>query len=199
MMVRVRLVVWIALFAALATSPALAQSTGSVTGTAVDSSGGVLPGVTVSLSGERLIGGVQSQPTDETGSYRFDRLPPGTYTLKAELQGFRTVQHAAIRISAAFVATINLTLEVGELSATLTVTGESPTVDTKSNVQQTIMGQDVIEVVPTGRDPWSLAKIIPGVQISTYDVGGTQSMQASQIQAHGSNTADVSYKSTALP
>ena len=75
----------------------------------------------------------------------------------------------------------------------ITVTGESPTVDTKSNVQQTVMNQEILEGVPTGRDPWSLAKLIPGVQVATYDVGGTQSMQQSSLSAHGSNTNDVSY------
>src|SRR5215208_1938091 len=75
----------------------------------------------------------------------------------------------------------------------ITVTGQSPTVDTKSNVQQTVMNQEILEGVPTGRDPWSLAKLIPGVQVATYDVGGTQSMQQSSMSAHGSNTNDVTY------
>src|SRR5439155_14295853 len=78
-------------------------------------------------------------------------------------------------------------------SASITGTGESPTVDTKSNLQQTVMNQEILEGVPTGRDPWSLAKLIPGVQVATYDVGGTQSMQQSSMSAHGSNTNDVSY------
>ena len=55
------------------------------------------------------------------------------------------------------------------------------------------MSQEILEGVPTGRDPWSLAKLIPGVQVATYDVGGTQSMQQSSMSAHGSNTNDVSY------
>ena len=55
------------------------------------------------------------------------------------------------------------------------------------------MNQEILEGVPTGRDPWSLAKLIPGVQVATYDVGGTQSMQQSSMSAHGSNTNDVSY------
>ncbi len=98
-----------------------------------------------------------------------------------------------MRINAAFIATISPRLEVGALTETITVTGESPTVDVRSNVQQTVMSQEVLEGVPTGRDPWSLAKTIPGVQVSTYDVGGTQSMQQSSLSSHGSNTADVSY------
>jgi hypothetical protein len=166
---------------------------GAITGTVIDSSGGVLPGVTLSLSGERLIGGVQTQITNTDGTYRFDRLPPGTYRLKAELQGFKGVERDDIRISASFIATVNLRLDVGQMSETVTVTGASPTVDLKSNVQQTVMGQDLLEGVPNGRDPWSLAKLIPGVQVSTYDVGGTQSVQSSALAAHGSSTNDVSY------
>jgi len=178
----------------LAAATAHAQvQTGSIVGVASDPSNAVLPGVTVSLSGERLIGGVQTQVTDATGAYRFDRLPPGSYTVKFELPGFKTVTRDAIQINASFTASVNATLEVGSVTESITVTGDSPTVDTKSNVQQTVMGQQILEGVPTGRDPWSVAKIIPGVQVSTYDVGGTQSIQQSNLSSHGSNTNDVSY------
>jgi hypothetical protein len=170
-----------------------AQTTGSITGVVSDASGAVLPGATVTLSGERLIGGPQTQVSDTNGTYRFDRLVPGAYNVKFELQGFRTVDRPDIRISAAFVATINAKMEVGQVSETITVTGESPTVDVRSNVQQTVMNQEILEGIPTGRDPWSLAKLIPGVQVATYDVGGTQSMQQSSMSAHGSSTNDVSY------
>ena len=177
-----------------AAAPTYAQvQTGSITGAVTDSSNAILPGVTISLSGERLIGGVQTQTTDTTGAYRFDRLPPGAYHLKFELQGFRTMERDDIRVSASFVATVNAKMEVGSVSETITVTGESPTIDTKSNVQQTVMTQEILEGVPTGRDPWSLAKLIPGVQVATYDVGGTQSIQQSSLSAHGSNTNDVNY------
>ncbi|MEZ5290683.1 MAG: TonB-dependent receptor [Vicinamibacterales bacterium] len=178
----------------LGAAPGSAQvQTGSITGTVADTSGAVLPGVTVTLTGERLIGGATTRVTDAGGAYRFDRLAPGAYNVKFELQGFKTVDRADVRVSAAFVATISPRLEVGSVSETITVTGESPTVDVRSNLQQTVMGQEILEGVPTGRDPWSLAKLIPGVQVSTYDVGGTQSMQQSSMSAHGSNTNDVSY------
>jgi hypothetical protein len=179
------------IFAAIV--PAQAQTTGSITGVVTDASGAVLPGATVTLSGERLIGGPQTQVSDTSGVYRFDRLAPGAYGVKFELQGFRTVERPDVRISAAFIATINAKMEVGSLAETITVTGESPTVDVRSNVQQTVMNQEILEGVPTGRDPWSLAKLIPGVQVATYDVGGTQSMQQSAMSAHGSSTNDVSY------
>jgi outer membrane receptor protein involved in Fe transport len=178
----------------LAAASAHAQvQTGSIVGVATDASNAVMPGVTVSLSGDRLIGGVQTQVTDTSGAYRFDRLPPGSYSVKFELQGFKTVTRDEIQISASFTASVNAKLEVGSVSESITVTGESPTVDTKSNLQQTVMTQQILEGVPSGRDPWSVAKIIPGVQVSTYDVGGTQSFQQSSLSAHGSSTNDVSY------
>src|SRR5262249_25094767 len=113
--------------------------TGSIVGVASDASNAVLPGVTVSLSGERLIGGVQTQVTDASGAYRFDRLPPGSYEVKFELPGFKGATYGDIRVSASFVATVNAKLEVGSVTESVTVTGDSPTVDTKSNLQQTVM------------------------------------------------------------
>ncbi|OLE84955.1 MAG: hypothetical protein AUF76_02080 [Acidobacteria bacterium 13_1_20CM_2_65_9] len=177
----------------IASSAAAQVQTGSITGTVTDASGGVLPGATITLTGERLISGSETATTDGTGGYRFDRLSPGAYVVKFELQGFKGITREDIRVNAAFVATVNARLEVGSVNETITVTGESPTVDTKSNLQQTVMTQEILEGVPTGRDPWSLAKLIPGVQVATYDVGGTQSIQQSSLSSHGSNTNDVSY------
>ena len=185
---RLVLFVWL-----LSAATAYAQVTGSITGIVSDTSGAVLPGVLVTVTGDRLIEGQQTFTTDATGAYRFDRLPPGDYRVKFELQGFKTIEQSDIKISASFVATINPKLEVGSLEETITVTGESPAVDVRSNVQQTVMSQEILEGVPTGRDPWSLAKLIPGVQVATYDVGGTQSIQQSSLSSHGSNTNDVSY------
>jgi hypothetical protein len=102
-----------------------------------DGSGAVLPGVNVTVSSDRLIGGPQTVVTDGSGAYRFDRPSPGTYVLEFELQGFKTVDRPDVRINAGFVATIDAKLEVGALTETITVTGESPTVDVRSNVQQT--------------------------------------------------------------
>ncbi len=192
-----RLVVFVCLLFA-ATAQAQVQ-TGSIAGMVSDTSGAVLPGVVVTITGDRLIEGTQSFTTDATGAYRFDRLPPGDYRVKFELQGFKTVEQAEVRINAAFVATINAKLEVGSLEETITVTGESPSVDVRSNVQQTIMSQEILEGVPTGRDPWSLAKLIPGVQVATYDVGGTQSVQQSSLSPTARTPTTSATTSTARP
>jgi outer membrane receptor protein involved in Fe transport len=189
-----RAVLMAAILVPLAGSAAVAQvQTGSITGVVTDASNAILPGVNVTLTGDKLIGGASTQVTDAAGAYRFDRLPPGAYVVKFELQGFRGVTRDDIRVNAAFVATVNVKLEVGSVSETITVSGESPTVDTKSNVQQTVLTQDVLEGVPSGRDPWSVAKLVAGLAVSTYDVGGTQSYQQSSFSAHGSNTSDVSF------
>ena len=116
----------------LATPLAFAQvTTGSIAGVATDASGAVLPGVTVTITSDRIIGGTANQVTDTAGAYRFDRLAPGAYVVKFELQGFRTVERPDVRISAAFVATNNGKMEVGSLSETSTVTGESATDDVR--------------------------------------------------------------------
>lgn len=186
------LVVLLALL--LVATPAAAQvSTGSITGTVKDSSGAVLPGVNVTVSGEYLLGGAQTQATGAGGRYRFDRLSPGTYDLKFEITGFKAVERKGIRINATFTATVDAALEVGRLEETVTVSGESPTVDTTSNLQQTVMSQEILEGIPTGRDLWSVAKLIPGVLVATYDVGGQQSMQQSGMSAHGSLDSDKTF------
>ena len=78
------------------------------------------------------------------------------------------------------------------MSETITVTGESPTIDTKSNVQQTVLSQKPCRR-QSREDPWSVAKLVAGLAVSTYDVGGTQSYQQSNFSAHGSSTNDVSF------
>ncbi|MGH9160753.1 MAG: carboxypeptidase regulatory-like domain-containing protein, partial [Vicinamibacteraceae bacterium] len=177
----------------IAAASAAQMLTGTITGTVSDSTDSILPGVTVTVTGERLIGGPQSAVTDQQGTYRIDGLPPGDYDVTFELPGFTPVDRRGVRLSAGFVATINAELGVGTLEDRVTVTGESPVVDTRSNVQQTVMGQEILEAIPTGRDAWSLAKIIPGVAVGTYDVGGTQGMQQSDITAHGSRGDDKTF------
>ena len=94
-----RRVVFVCLCMALAVNARAQVQTGSIAGVVSDTSSAVLPGVTVTLTGEKLIGGAQVQATDGSGAYRFDRLPPGSYTIKFELQGFKTIESARPRDS----------------------------------------------------------------------------------------------------
>src|SRR4029453_9250949 len=121
--------------------PASAQTAGSITGTITDNSGGLLPGVRVTASSPALMG-VQVAITNEQGVYRFPALPPGTYALKCELPGFATLTRQDIIINFGFTATVPIQLTVATMSEAVTVTGESPVVDTKNtNIQTNVTEQ----------------------------------------------------------
>src|ERR1041385_1463231 len=114
-----------------------ASTAGTISGKITDSSGAVLPGVTVNATSPSMMG-VQSTVSDTGGTYRFPGLPPGTYNLAFELPGFNTLKREGIVISLGFTATVNVELAVASLQETGTVTGASPVIDTSSTrVKQT--------------------------------------------------------------
>ena len=112
--------------------PTAAYAQAAITGVVRDASGGVLPGATVEAASPVLIEKVRSVVTDANGQYRIVDLRPGTYSVTATLQGFTTLKREGIELSGTFVATVNLDLRVGSLEETITVTGESPVVDTET-------------------------------------------------------------------
>src|SRR5689334_24416802 len=113
-----------------------ASTTGSINGKVADTSGAVLPGVTVSATSPSSMG-IQTSVTDGGGNYRFPALPPGTYTVTFELPGFNTLKRENIQIAMGFTATVNVQLAVASLQETVTVTGDSPVIDTSNTrVQQ---------------------------------------------------------------
>ena len=106
--------------------PARAQGVGAIGGNVADASGGVLPGVSVTLSSAQgTVGSHQVTQTDERGAYQFVRLVPGTYTVKAELQGFRPAEQRNIVVNADVTARADLKLEIGSLAEGVTVSGEA--------------------------------------------------------------------------
>ena len=123
----------------------------TVTGIVQDSSGAVLPGVTVEVSSPVLIERVRSAVTDSTGRYRLTNLPTGSYTLTAALTGFNTVRREGLELSGSFTATVNLSLQVGNLEETLTVTGEAPVVDVSSAQRQQVVNSEVMAAIPANR------------------------------------------------
>src|ERR1044072_792253 len=125
--------------AALQIVPAVVWAQATITGTVKDTSGAVLPGVTVEASSPALIERVRSVVSDATGQYRIVDLRPGTYSVTFSLTGFSTVKREGIELTGNFVATVNADLKVGALEETITVTGETPVVDVQSvKVQQTV-------------------------------------------------------------
>jgi hypothetical protein len=165
------------------------QQTGTIFGRVVDNSGAVLPGVTVTISGPALL-----QPrvltTSETGTYRAPDLPIGSYSVRFELPGFRTVVKSDIRLTIGFNAEVNATLEVSAIEETITVTGESPVVDTRSTTARTSFDLETLQNIPSARDPWVMLERTPGITMDRVNVGGTQSGQQSSYISRGAATGN---------
>jgi hypothetical protein len=152
--------VWLVL-ALLLSVPGLASAQSSITGVVKDSSGAVLPGVTVEASSPDLIEKVRTAVTDEAGRYRVVDLRTGTYAVTFSLTGFNTVRREGIALSGAFTATVDAEMRVGTLEETITVTGESPIVDVQSVRRQTVIDSDVITSIPVTRSYNSLMQLMP--------------------------------------
>jgi hypothetical protein len=161
-----------------------ASTTGSINGKVADSSGGVLPGVTVSATSPSSMG-VQSSVSDSGGYFRFPALPPGTYTVTFELPGFNTLKRENIQISMGFTATINVELGVASLQETVTVTGDSPVIDTSSTRVQQNFKLEALQEIPNSRDLWSLLAVTPAVTMGRVDVGGNRAGTQSGYTAYG--------------
>ena len=153
---------------------ALAQA--SLTGVVRDSSGAVMPGVTVEAASPALIEKVRSTVTDGAGLYRIVDLRPGTYSLTFSLPGFTTVQREGIQLSGAVTLTIPAEMRVGALQETLTVTGETPVVDVQNARTQTVLDADVIAALPATRAYGALLNTIPGVTVDNNGLAITPTM-----------------------
>jgi hypothetical protein len=183
-------VVGLALF--LAPSVVLAQA--GIAGAVRDSSGAVLPGVTVEAASPALIEKVRAVQTDSTGQYRIENLRPGAYTVTFTLAGFNTVRREGIELTGTFTASLNAEMRVGAIEETITVTGETPVVDVQSAARQRVLDQEIMEAIPANRFPSHLASLIPGVVNSAVDVGGNLGSPtggAGNLTVHGSRTTDV--------
>ncbi len=174
----------LALALLLVTGAAWAQETGEIFGKVVDTSGAIVPGVTVTLTSPVLITPMTAV-SSETGSYRFPRLPVGVYTVKFELQSFKTVVHQGVQIAIGFNAQINATMEVSSVQETVTVTGETPLVDVKDNSKGTRFSQEMLQSIPSARDPWVIIEQTAGVAMDRQNVGGNMSGQQSNFVARG--------------
>src|SRR5688572_23920088 len=102
---------------------------GQIAGTVKDTSGALLPGVTVEASSPALIEKVRTAVTDGTGQYRIENLRPGAYNVRFVLTGFSSVVREGVELSGSATVSVNADMRVGSLEETITVTGESPVVD----------------------------------------------------------------------
>jgi hypothetical protein len=176
-----------ALALVLSVSSARAQSqTGEIFGKVTDSSGAVLPGVTVTLTGPSLLQ-PQSAITTESGSFQFPRLNVGTYSVKFELPGFKTVVREGIEVTVGFNANVSTQLGVSSVQETVTVTGESPIVDTKQTGTKQTFTLDQLQNIPSARDPWVILQQTAGIAMDRENIGGNMSGQQSNYISRGGN------------
>src|SRR3954467_5346465 len=171
--------------ASLCLLPMAAHAQSAFTGTVKDTSGAVLPGVTVEAASDALIEKTRSVITDADGGYRLVDLRPGTYSLTFSLEGFSSVKRDAIALSSDFTMTINTELKVGALEETLTVTGAAPTVDVQSTAKTQVLNRDALDSIPTGRTIQGMGQLITGVSLNIPDVGGSRAMQQTYMSTHG--------------
>jgi len=155
----------IGMLACLVMLPTLAFAQASITGVVKDSSGAVLPGVTVETSSPVLIEKTRSTVTDGSGLYRILDLRPGTYSVTFTLPGFSTIKREGIELTGSFIATINADMKVGGVAETITVSGETPIVDVQSVRRQTTLSSETLTTVPTARSWAATAVLIPGIAI----------------------------------
>jgi hypothetical protein len=179
------LLVCVTLLLLPSTVSAQASAQASITGVARDTSGGVLPGVTVEASSPALIERVRTVVTDGSGLYRIVDLPPGTYAVTFTLPGFVTFRRADVVLAGAFTATVNAEMPLGGLEQTIVVSGETPTVDIQSARHQAVVEGDILKVLPTARASHSLLTLVPGLTYNNNNVGGINGPVMSSFGAHG--------------
>jgi len=151
------------LLTALVALPASAYAQASISGVIKDASGAVLPGVTVEAASPVLIEKTRSAVTDGSGQYRIINLLPGKYSVTFTLAGFSPIRREDIELTGGFNATVNADLKVGGLAETITVSGETPIVDTQSIRRQTTISNELMTSIPTARSWAATALLIPGI------------------------------------
>src|SRR5580765_5191416 len=179
---------FVSLFLLTATTVS-AQS--AINGIVRDTSGAVLPGVTVEASSDVLIEKVRTVTTDNEGRYSIVDLRPGTYTVVFTLGGFSSLRREGVALPANFTSTINADMKVGALEESVTVTGASPIVDVSNTQRTQVLNRELLDSLPTGRNYSGLAALMPGVKMSNTDVGGNQQMEQIYMRVHGSRQTDT--------
>jgi hypothetical protein len=146
----------------------------------------------VEASSPTLIEKSRSVVTDGAGQYRIADLRPGVYEVTFSVSGFSTVKRGGVELSGSFAASVNVEMNVGSVQETVTVAGESPVVDVQSSSKQRVIGQELLTTVPTGRTQLTAATLIPGMNLTNQDVGGTNiiNVTGGVLTIHGGSIND---------
>lgn len=189
MLRRITIVPVAALFILCLPTLALAQS--AITGLVKDTTGAVLPGVTVEATSEALIERTRSAVTDSQGRFTIVDLRPGTYKVVFTIQGFATFVASAVSLPSDFTATVNAEMQIGAVEESVTVAGQSPVVDVQNAQRTTILSRDLLDAVPVARMYQAEGALAVGTKVSDQNVGGARAAVNSRLTAHMSVTKDT--------
>lgn len=189
------LTIGVCIFASTLLAPlavrAQSSTTGAIAGVARDTTGAVLPGVTVEAESSALIEKVRVAITDGQGNYKILDLRPGTYSVTFTLPGFSIFKRDGLELSTGVTATANAEMRVGTVEETVTVTGATPVVDVQNVRTQTVFTQEVLEALPASRSILSMSAVTLGAtNISSQgapilDVGGSKGDGTTFFEVHG--------------
>ena len=183
-----RIVILIVLFFLIAVFVS-SQEFGAIKGTVTDANNDPLPGVTVTLTGSKVV--LQSVVSSEKGNFRFLNLPvAGDYALKFEMDGFNTLIRDKLTVVFGRDLNLDITLQMADINEEIVVVGQAPIIDRKRAEVGVNVGEEMIMGLPTARNPWVIMSLIPGVLIDREDVGGNEAGQQSSYYGHGSSEDD---------
>lgn len=171
-------------FALPAAGQVVTSTTGAINGSVTDNTKAVLPGVTVTIQSPQMMGSREGV-TDEQGRFQFAAIPPGEYKVTFALPGFATLVRENVRVTLGFTASVNGELQVATQQETITVTGESPVVDTQAATITNNFDAADIANLPTARDIYALMAETPGVSMTRIDVGGSGAMSETGFTVYG--------------
>jgi hypothetical protein len=172
-----------------AASGAWAQiSTGAIYGKVTDESGAAMPGATISLKGENIRS--TTTTAGSQGEFRFLNLDPGAYTVAVSLVGFGTVTRN-VNVTTGVKVDLDFSLKVAAVEESITVTAETPVVESKKFGTGTTVNRDELNKIPNSRDPWAFMRNVPGVQVDRVNQAGSESGQQSGFVGKGSPSTDA--------
>jgi len=190
-----RALVALAIVLAFGLTPAAAQTGqmfGELVGKVTDDQGGVLPGVTVTLSGPAAMG-TPTTTTNAGGVYRFPAVNNGTYTLKFELTGFSPLVREGIVVPVRQTVTVDAAMKLASLQETVTVSGSSPTVDVENTKVGARLDHEIVQAVPTSRTIFGSTTVLPGMTMTRQDPGGLNAATSTGMIAHGAVNYNLNY------
>src|SRR5437762_6201987 len=190
-----RVLVALSLFLALLiASPALAQ-TGQINGLITDNTGAVAPGATVKAV-DAATGLSRDTVTGVDGRYTFAAMRPTTYDITAELTGFRTSQRKGVLLQANENLTLNFAIEIGAIAESVTVAGQSPTVDvTSATISEVVDSKRIVELPLNGRDAAKLSTLVAGMVLTSVDQESGKTIPgALRLSTNGTQSGQVSFR-----